>query len=71
MFILFVMLPKVDYVLITSLFCVQKYIVSDGANIVPLIYEVIECDETVWQRIVPLVFRTVWMYYKEEWIWHK
>ena len=51
--ILFVMLPKVDYVLITSLFVCIKMITMFG--VFPSFdepYEVIVCNGTVWQRMV-------------------
>ena len=50
---LFVMLPKVDYVLITSLFVCIKMITMLG--VFPSFdepYEVIVCNGTVWQRMV-------------------
>lgn len=50
---LFVMLPKVDYVLITSLFVCIKMITMLG--VFPSFdepYEVIVCNGTVWQRTV-------------------
>lgn len=60
MYILFVMLPKVDYVPITSLFVCIKFIVSDGLDLYHSshyrIYEVIVCNGTVWQQMVPLFF---------------
>ena len=48
-----VMLPKVDYVLITSLFVCIKMITMLG--VFPSFdepYEVIVCNGTVWQRMV-------------------
>ena len=51
--ILLVMLPKVDYVLITSLFVCIKMITMLG--VFPPFdepYEVIVCNGTVWQRMV-------------------
>ena len=62
----FVMLPKVDYVLITSLFvcrnmdyemmAVWSYMNYETAAALSVNYEVIVCNGTVWQRTVPFLF---------------
>lgn len=50
---LFVMLPKVDYVLITSLFvCIKMITMLDIFPSFDEPYEVIVCNGTVWQRMV-------------------
>ena len=51
--ILLVMLPKVDYVLITSLFvCIKMITMLDIFPSFDEPYEVIVCNGTVWQRMV-------------------
>lgn len=63
------MLPKVDYVLITSLFVCIKMITMLG--VFPSFdepYEVIVCNGTVWQRMVLFLYSEP---REEECIWHK
>ena len=66
------MLPKVDYVLITSLFVCIKMITMLG--VFPSFdepYEVIVCNGTVWQRMVPLLFGLHTEIGEEEYIWRR
>lgn len=48
------MLPKVDYVLITSLFCAQNLMIN-GMN--SFYAEGMVCKETVWQQMVSIFLR--------------
>ena len=65
---LYVMLPKVDYVLITSLFVCIKIIVVREFSLRRKSYEVIVRNGTVWQQTVPFCFMEL---RKEECVCHK